>query len=130
MYPAATHDFESRQYPRLTLPPMYTLVRARLLGEERYRWTGHAYDVSRSGIRFELDEALAPGTELELRVMLPSGHDHPTFKATGRVVRIHDDEEDRLGPVRMGLTFGSFASSLDRQTLENYLGRFSHRLAA
>ncbi len=93
--PAATmtnaNTLSQRTEPRLKLPAMYTLVRVRLAGEEYYRWTGHVYDVSLSGMRFELDEVITPGTEIEVRTMLP-GHRHTLFRAFGRVVRIHDDE--------------------------------------
>ncbi len=110
---------ESRQYPRLRLPAMYTLVRVRPAGTERYLWTGYIYDISAVGMRFELDAALPPGTEVEVRAMLP-GTEHTTFHATGRVVRIHDDT-DEPGPVRMGMTFDKFVHHVDRRRLHDYL---------
>ncbi len=112
---------DPRRFPRLKLPPMYTLIRVKPHGDETFLWTGHVYDVSATGIRFELDQSLAPGTHVDFRVMLP-GAWHATFEATGRVVRIHD-EWDNLGPSRMGLTIEHFAGEEDQRQLSGYLGR-------
>ena len=110
---------ETRDQPRLKLPAMYTLLRARLAGSHRYRWTGHIYDISVLGMRFELDEPLVPGTEVEIRGMLP-GARHTTFGATGQIVRQLDDEE-RIGPFRMAIAFDTFSQHIDRQHLCDYL---------
>lgn len=110
-----------RQHPRLRLPAMYTLVRVRLAGENRYRWTGHIYDISISGMRFKLDQALPAGTDIEVRGMLP-GQTHILFHAVGRVVRIHDDHDaDAFGPTRMGMMFDRFRTTCDHQRLAGYL---------
>lgn len=124
---------EQRTTPRFKLPPMYTLLRARPEGEHHpdrtlgYAWTGHVYDISSSGMRFELDQAVPAGTRLEVRVMLP-GHGHHTFRAVGNVVRLHDDAAEP-GPMRMGMTFDRFESDTDQQVLAGYLGH-SHLQAA
>lgn len=117
---------EAREQPRLKVPAMYTLLRVRPLGSSRYNWTGYIYDISVSGMRFELDSPLDPGTEVEVRGMLP-GNRHVTFRATGKVIRLHDDEHH--GPVRMGMTFDSFAQSIDRQRLCDYLTDFGLKAA-
>jgi len=106
-----------REHPRLKLPAMYTLLRVRQPGETRYRWFGHIYDVSLSGMRFELDTPLEAGTQVEVRGMLP-GRAHIQFRATGKVVRIHDNT---AGPTRMALTFDSFHRKADRRRLQDYL---------
>ena len=107
---------------------MYTVVRVRPRGDKRYRWTGFAYDISNTGMRFELDEALEPGSHLEVRVMLP-GSPPSTFRATGRVIRMHDDP-DEPGPVRMGMHFETFRLAADRKHLAGYLsGRLSQAAA-
>lgn len=118
---------ESRQQPRLKIPAMYSLVRVRMSGEDRYRWTGHIYDVSVTGMRFEIDEPLEPGTTVEVRGMLP-GRQHTTFRASGQIVRFHDDEF--TGPTRMGMVFDHFESELDQQRLVGYLDGHGLRLAA
>jgi hypothetical protein len=119
---------EQRTTPRFRLPPMYTLLRARLARpdadalphqDDRYPWTGHVYDISLSGMRFELDHALAAGTRVEVRVLLP-GRGHHAFRAVGNVVRLHD-EADEPGPMRMGMTFDDFADSADQGLLTDYL---------
>ena len=119
---------ESRIHPRFKLPAMYTLIRVRSVGEERYPWTGYIYDISMSGLRFELDDVIDPGSHIEVRAMLP-GVDHITFCASGRVVRIHDDSDEQ-GPIRMGMAFDEFASDEDRVKLEEYLFVQNSRMAA
>lgn len=119
---------DTRQFPRLKLPAMYTLIRVKPTGDERFRWTGYIYDISASGMRFELDQALDPGTEVEVRAMLP-GAFHTTFHAVGKVVRLHDDAEDR-GPMRMGLVFEKFTHHADRRRLHEYLEHSGLRQAA
>ena len=112
-------DHESRRASRVALPAMYTVVRVRPRDSQRYRWTGFAYDISNSGMRFELDESLPLGTELDVRVMLP-GSAPTTFHASGQVVRLHDDP-DEPGPVRMGLHFDDFRQPSDRDRLIGYV---------
>lgn len=110
---------EQRQHPRIKVPAMYTLVRARVVGSNKYTWTGHIYDVSLGGVRFELDMPVEVGTELELRGMLPGG-EHTTFRVVGRVARVHSDA-DEPGPCVMGLRFESFRSPMDRHRLGAYI---------
>ena len=110
---------DQREYPRIKVPAMYTLIRARILGSNRYNWTGHIYDVSLGGVRFELDMPIEPGTQLEIRGMLP-GSGHTTFRAVGRVARVHSDADER-GPAVMGLQFESFQSPMDRHRLAQYI---------
>ena len=119
---------DSRQFARLRLPAMYTLVRVRPIGDERFSWTGYIYDISEGGMRFELDTPLDPGTSIEVRAMLP-GANHMTFEAAGQVVRLHDDDEIP-GPARMGMTFDHFALEEDRSRLADYIGGGAPRLAA
>ena len=118
MLDSADSNAEARGNPRLRLPAMYTLLRVKQAGDQRYRWTGHIYDISESGMRFELDAPLPAGTEVEVRGMLPGNH-QITFHATGRIVRMHDPEE--VGPIRMGMTFTRFNHDIDRQRLNIYL---------
>lgn len=121
------HGAEHREATRYKLPAMYTLVRVRPAGTQRYRWTGYVYDISTSGMRFEIDRALAPDMKVEIHAMLP-GKEQVTFEATGHVVRLHDDEF-APGPKRMGMTFDSFAFVGDQERLTTYLQQ-AGRLAA
>ncbi len=110
---------EARLHPRLRLPAMYTLLRMKRKGEARYNQTGFIYDISQTGMRFELDEPMEIGTELEFRALLP-GSNTTTFCAKGTLVRRHDDFEE-VGPVRMALHFEKFNSSIDRAKLAEYI---------
>ena len=122
----AESNAEARSNPRLMLPAMYTLLRVRHVGDQRYRWTGHIYDISETGMRFELDTPLPAGTEVEVRGML-QGTQQVTFHAAGRIVRMHDDEE--VGPTRMGMTFTRFNHDIDRQRLNIYLNHSGMKAA-
>ncbi|NJL32049.1 MAG: PilZ domain-containing protein [Phycisphaerales bacterium] len=115
--PSSFEPVDARHTPRLRLPAMYTLVRVRPTGYPKFLWTGYIYDISATGMRFELDVVLDPGTDIEVRAMLP-GTSQITFDARGKVVRIHDDEP---GPCRMGMTFDHFRHHADRRELQNYL---------
>ena len=119
---------DARAFPRLKLAAMYTLLRAKRPGEECYGWSGHLYDISMTGIRFELDSPLEPGETLQVRAMLP-GQEHTTVRVEGRVVRMHDDDENP-GPVRMGMTIDRFLGPNDRDKLVSYLGGQGLRMAA
>ena len=120
---------ESREHLRYKLPPGYTLVRVKEDGASRYTRQGHAYDISASGMRFELDRPMKPGTRVQLRATLP-GMQHITFEAMGHIVRIHDDADER-GPVRMAVHFDEFVGEGDAERLNGYLADVSGgRLAA
>ncbi len=112
-----------RVAPRYKLDAAYTWVRVRRQGQRYFRLTGHAYDVSSSGMRFELDEALTPGQTVDVELMLPrSGTKR--IRATGSIVRLHDPDE--VGPIRMGLQFSEMRQDADRQRLERYLSQIQH----
>ncbi|MEM9296517.1 MAG: PilZ domain-containing protein [Planctomycetota bacterium] len=110
---------ELRGEPRLSLPFMYCELRARTGTQGAYDMEGHIYDLSLSGLRFELDDALPTGARLELRLSLP-GPEPIVVKASANVVRLVD-EDDEPGPVRMGASFVAFRTPMDRERLEGYL---------
>lgn len=112
---------EARQSPRLRLPAMYTLIRLRKKGDSRFNYTGYIYDISQTGMRFELDDPMTPGTELEFRALLP-GSQTTTFSASGHLVRMHDDMEEP-GPVRMAIKIDKFKTVVDRDMLKQYIDR-------
>lgn len=80
---------------------------------------GHAYDVSLSGLRFELDEPLKEGTLIDIELHLPGLLG--SIRTKGRVVRILDEDGDD-GPRRMAATFQAFDSPLDASRLTTHLG--------
>ena len=128
MQPKTRADVEFRRDRRLRVPPMYTLIRVRPPGRRKYIWSGHIYDVSSTGLRFELDTPVAPGTPIDVRVTLP-GAGGTTVSLSGHVVRWHDDA-DEPGPVRMGMAFDTFARPVDRFRLLEYLRAHAARAAA
>lgn len=110
---------ESRQDLRLKLSPMYTVIRVRPHGTRRFCWSGHIYDVSETGLRFEVDGKLALGTSVDVQATLP-GPGNATVKLSGRIVRYHDEPED-LGPIRMGMVVDSFSTQSDHRRWLDYL---------
>lgn len=121
--PPATLAFnppaDTRRRNRLKVPAMYTQVRAKLPGAPRYTLTGHLYDVSMTGFRFEFDEPLPSGQHLEFRIQLP-GTETSVIRLEGSVVRLHD-ESNEPGPVRMGARIEKFLWPTDQAVLEEYL---------
>lgn len=95
---------------------MYTPVAVRLLGESEFSRDGHCYDVSESGVQFELDEPLPPGTPVEVRLELPGDiddHQRPV-RALANIVW---QDQSEPGPTRMAATFTRFSNMADRQRL-------------
>ena len=121
-------EVELRGAPRVALPAMYTLIRVREGGDEHFSEVGHIYDVSETGIRFELDREIPAGTEVEIRALLP-GPEHTTIRAVGRIVRRHDEAGER-GPIRMGMIFDRFVPESDHDLLVSYMRRYELRKAA
>ena len=62
---------DRRKFTRYSLPSMYSRVMVRRADSEEFCMDGHAYDISRGGIRFELDEAIEAGAEIAVRIDLP-----------------------------------------------------------
>lgn len=115
-----------RRHARLSLPPMYTLCAVRLLDETQFRLEGHTYDISEGGIQFELDEPIAPGTQVAVQIFLPNklgnsfepdGPGRAIF-VFGNVVWLDDSEP---GPVRMAVAFTRFARAGDEERLRRRL---------
>lgn len=61
---------------------------------------GHAYDLSDSGIRLELDSALPVGTPVGIELHMPGLGS--AIQLVGRVARVFDEIDDP-GPRRMGV---------------------------
>ena len=109
---------EQRRTRRLTLQAMYTSVRVRVHGGRLFDQTGHIYDVSTGGMRFELDRSVEPGSRVDVQATLPGAK--PTrINLSGHVVRFHEPGES--GPVRMGMVFDGAIRSADRRRLADYL---------
>lgn len=119
---------DTRRDPRVTVSAMYSDVRARRKGARRYAWSGHVYDISRSGMSFEFDEGLEVGTAIEVRLVLP-GRGQKPIRLSGRIVRVELDD-DEPGPVRMAMSFAAFRSESDARRLDGYLAAHGLRAAA
>ncbi len=122
---------DRRRYERYLLPSMYTAVAARELDSDEFTLTGHAYDISRGGMRFELDQPIEPGAKIALRIELPgSGANWAEPRAVfafANVVWIEEDDLDSTGPVRMACVFTNFCRAGDEDRLLKRLqsGRFA-----
>ncbi|MBL0927859.1 MAG: PilZ domain-containing protein [Phycisphaerales bacterium] len=123
---------ERRKHPRFVMPSMYTSVAVRPLDSERFLWTGHAYDLSEGGMRFELDQPIAPGTRVAIRIQLPGSAslraaDRRPIYVFANVVWVEQDDLDQAGPVRMACVFSRFVQPGDQERLLARLnsGRYS-----
>lgn len=121
---------DRRRFQRFTLPPMYSRITVRPPDSAEYELEGHAYDISEGGIRFELDEALAPGTQVAVRLDLPHNaverrSERRSVFAFANIVWKEDDDEP--GPVRLAAVFTRFASPEDQDLLRRRLisGRYA-----
>lgn len=81
------------------------------------RLTGHVYDISEKGLRFEVDRALPVGSSIELELIVPP---EESIRVTARVVRVYDEADDP-GPRRMGAEFIGFVSPGDEARLDDLL---------
>jgi hypothetical protein len=130
---ARTHESERRIHTRYAVPAMYTAVAVRRTDEDAFGLFGHAYDLSEGGMRFEVDQPLPEGAEIEVRLQLPGGSagwtGHRPVYATARVVWLEEEDvELGAGPVRMACAFSRFQHPGDAQRLRLALG--SGRFAA
>ena len=104
-----------RRFERFALPAAYTAVAVRPMAGRR-SLNGHAYDISESGVRFELDRALPLGAAVEIKITLPGPEEtERTVAARARVIWVEQDEEEP-GPVRMAAAFHGLEAA-DRERL-------------
>lgn len=112
---------DRRAHTRFALRPMYSAVEVKLSPDGTEALAGHAYDISRGGVCFELDRWLDPGTPVRLTLTLPEWlrglsdgeADGASVSVQGTVVWADDDEVP--GPVRMAAVFTSFDSVAERE---------------
>lgn len=126
---------DRRRHPRYLLPSMYTKVEVRPLASEEYQWSGHAYDISLGGLRFELDHPIEPGTRVAIRVELPGAErlrllERRPVYAFANVVWLEEEDLDHPGPVRMACVFERFVMPGDRERLLGRLASGRYSLAA
>lgn len=126
---------DRRQFPRYILPSMYTAVEVRPIDAERFQWKGHAYDISRGGMRFELDRPIEPGSKIAVRLQLPGAQNLPPSErrpvyAFANVVWIEEDDLASGGPVRMACVFSRFVMPGDEERLLRRISSGRYSLAA
>ena len=124
---------DRRKFTRYSLPSMYSRVIVRRADSEEFCMDGHAYDISRGGIRFELDEAIEAGAEIAVRIDLPQtvcerSTERRSVFAFANVV--WNGAEDEFGPVRHAATFTRFAQEGDEESLQERLSQGRYALAA
>jgi hypothetical protein len=85
------------------------------LGTPDGGFEGHGYDISLTGMRFELDEELPAGTEVTIDLFPPAERD--PIRMRGTVVRVFARDDDP-GPRRMAVQFTGFGSPRDLERLE------------
>ena len=121
-------EIERRQHQRFRLPALYTSVIIEPRVENSVpQLCGHAYDISQSGVRIELDEPLEIGQSVQVHLELPGGNKDVHVAAS--VVWVNPAEDDP-GPRRMALRFAEFKTPADEAHLMGYLEAGLHRHAA
>lgn len=110
-----------RQHPRFAVTPSYTSARVRLLSEEHFTRSGHVYDISEGGVRFEMDIPVEPGTSVAMEITLPEPSGSMTIDGPGRAVFVLGNvvwcDTDEPGPAQMALVITRFARAGDRDRL-------------
>ncbi len=119
-----------RRFERFATSPMYTPLAVRLAVAGGRVHEGHAYDISEGGVRFELDDPIAPGTPIEITITLPGATPRRdrSFAATGQVVWSRRDP-DEPGPTQMAAVFTRFAAADRARLVERLAGRRGSRAA-
>lgn len=118
-------EADRRTHARYELPSMYTTVTV-VNADGELQGGGHAYDLSEGGMRFELLDALEPGSTVNLRLDLP-GSGQQCVLARCNILWIEEEDLEHPGPVRMAC---SFVSVDDESKLAALLGRGRYHLAA
>lgn len=128
-----TASTERRRFDRFELPVMYTKIAIRRLDSDTFEWEGHAYDISRGGVRFELDRGFEPGTPVAMRIDLPRATierstERRSVYVFANVVWLEND--DQTGPIRMAAVFTRFCRTGDEETLLKRINSGRYSLAA
>lgn len=93
----AVSPSDRRHYPRLHAPIYYRAARAKLPFPPR-----RVIDAGIGGVRIYSDDALAPGTELELELFLDGGE---SIEFTGEVAWVHPLETGEPARFDVGVRF-------------------------
>ncbi len=127
---------DRRAYTRYALRPMYSAMEVKLASDAPESFEGHAYDISRGGVCFELDSHIEPGTPIEMKMTLPEWllgltdgeTDLTSVHVKGTVV--WNDDDDAPGPVRMAAVFTTFGTVAERELFLRTLKGHRYAVAA
>lgn len=126
---------DRRQHPRYVLPSMYTEVALRPLRSNTFDFSGHAYDLSIGGMRFEMDRPVEPASDVAVKIILPTALGAVltaprAIFAMARVVWVNMDDVEMGGPVRMACVFRRFTRPGDEERIRHALSSGRYALAA
>ncbi len=128
-----TTAMDRRRFDRFELPAMYTRIAIRALDHNEFEWDGHAYDISRGGVRFEADKSFEPGSQVVMRIDLPRSPIERSTEARsvfvfGIIVWLEDD--DQPGPYKMAAVFSRFEQPEDEELLLRRIASGRYAIAA
>ncbi len=117
----STQSINRRQHERFRVNPGYTSTSVRVHpDEETFSREGHIYDLSESGVCFELDIPIEPGSTVSMQIDLPGlatnrdiGPGRAVF-VTGNVVWCDIDEP---GAAKMALAITRYDRAGDKERL-------------
>ncbi|MFT3686173.1 MAG: PilZ domain-containing protein [Phycisphaerales bacterium] len=126
---------DRRQFPRFELEAMYTTIAVRTLELDEFTLEGHSYDISEGGIRFELDRGIERGTQVAMRINLPTMNQGGDPDAAENAVFVFAtvvwiEDEDEPGPIKMAAVFNRWARVGDRERLAAELAKGHYRRQA
>lgn len=116
----AINPVDRRIHARFRVNPGYTPVQVRTGPDQGEAFEGHIYDISESGVCFELDHPVAPGTRVSMRIELPGFQAGPgrasglSVHATGNVVWCDLEEP---GASRMAVAITRYDRAGDHERL-------------
>lgn len=127
---------DRRAHTRFALRPMYSAMEVKMTSDACETMEGHAYDISRGGVCFELDQRIENGTPVYMKLSLPEWllgltdgqTDLTSVHVKGTVV--WNDDDGIPGPVRMAAVFTSFDTVAERELFLRTLKGHRYAIAA
>lgn len=127
---------DRRAHTRYALKPMYSAIEVKVDADMAEGMQGHAYDISRGGVCFELDNRVEPGTPILMKLSLPEWllgltdgeADLTSVQVKGTV--IWNDDDGVPGPVRMAAVFTAFDTAAERDLFLKTLKQHNYSIIA
>lgn len=123
---------DRRRHPRFLMPSAYTGAAVRRMAEhameDRFCREGHVLDLSEGGVRLEIDEPIAPGERVAVRVDLPApgGEQRPLY-AIGNVIWL---DIASMGSSEVAVVFTTLCEEGDLERLRSHLSGGAYIRAA